>query len=181
MYFCFCKKIVRILLKEHLGCSFVILLLEPQCFNTVHIKVISISCVIAARQWNHIEDLDDFFTRVYHYHQRSGFVCMVLQDVLQLMYALWSYIQFSFYVSLVLCIYCLMYDTSGYTVIPLITVDWHRWHWYHDNVQCNSLHCHSHGCRMSTSHVGGSVAEWLACRTQARKSTGSNRSRDAVE
>jgi len=29
--------------------------------------------------------------------------------------------------------------------------------------------------------MGGSVAEWLACRTQARKSTGSNRSRDAVE
>jgi len=28
---------------------------------------------------------------------------------------------------------------------------------------------------------GGSVAEWLACRTRARKSTGSNRSRDAVE
>jgi len=27
----------------------------------------------------------------------------------------------------------------------------------------------------------GSVAEWLACRTQARKSMGSNRSRDAVE
>jgi len=27
----------------------------------------------------------------------------------------------------------------------------------------------------------GSVAEWLACRTQARKSTGSNRSRGAVE
>jgi len=27
----------------------------------------------------------------------------------------------------------------------------------------------------------GSVAEWLACRTQARKSTGSNRSREAVE
>jgi len=29
--------------------------------------------------------------------------------------------------------------------------------------------------------MGGSVAELLACRTQARKSTGSNRSRDAVE
>lgn len=42
--------------------------------------------LIAARQWNHIEDLDDFFTRVYHYHQRNGFVCMVLQDVMQLMY-----------------------------------------------------------------------------------------------
>jgi len=26
----------------------------------------------------------------------------------------------------------------------------------------------------------GSVAEWLACRTQARKGMGSNRSRDAV-
>jgi len=30
-------------------------------------------------------------------------------------------------------------------------------------------------------HSFGSVAEWLACRTQARKSTGSNCSRDAVE
>jgi len=42
--------------------------------------------LVAARQWNHIEDLDDFFTRVYHYHQRNGFLCMVLQDVMQLMY-----------------------------------------------------------------------------------------------
>jgi len=31
------------------------------------------------------------------------------------------------------------------------------------------------------SHVlGGSVAEWLACWTQAQKGLGSNRSRDAV-
>ena len=28
---------------------------------------------------------------------------------------------------------------------------------------------------------GGSVAEWLACWTQAQKGPGSNRSRDAVE
>jgi len=47
---------------------------------------VSTLCVTTDRQWNHIEDLDDFFTRVYHYHQRSGFLCMVLQDVLQLMY-----------------------------------------------------------------------------------------------
>jgi len=33
----------------------------------------------------------------------------------------------------------------------------------------------------STRNIHVSVAEWLACRTQARKSTGSNRSRDAVE
>ena len=29
-------------------------------------------------------------------------------------------------------------------------------------------------------YVGGSVAEWLACWTQAHKGPGSNRSRDAV-
>ncbi|XP_076464699.1 autophagy-related protein 9A-like [Babylonia areolata] len=34
--------------------------------------------------WNHIEDLDDFFTRVYSYHQRGGFICMILEDILQL-------------------------------------------------------------------------------------------------
>jgi len=28
--------------------------------------------------------------------------------------------------------------------------------------------------------MGGSVAEWLACWTQAQKAQGSNRSRDAV-
>ena len=30
------------------------------------------------------------------------------------------------------------------------------------------------------SHTGGSVAEWLACWTQAQKGPGSNRSRDAI-
>ena len=29
-------------------------------------------------------------------------------------------------------------------------------------------------------YMGGSVAEWLACLTQAQKGPGSNRSRDAV-
>jgi len=31
-----------------------------------------------------------------------------------------------------------------------------------------------------TSEMGGSVAAWLACWTQAHKGLGSNRSRDAV-
>ena len=31
------------------------------------------------------------------------------------------------------------------------------------------------------TNVGGSVAEWLACWTQAQKGLGSNRGRDAVE
>jgi len=33
---------------------------------------------------------------------------------------------------------------------------------------------------INRSQVGGSVAEWLACWTQAQKGPGSNRSRDAV-
>ena len=40
-------------------------------------------------------------------------------------------------------------------------------------------------CHFDTTTVlfyrGGSVAEWLACWTQAQKGPGSNRSRDAVE
>jgi len=32
----------------------------------------------------------------------------------------------------------------------------------------------------SNGNMGGSVAEWLACWTQAQKGPGSNRSRDAV-
>ncbi|KAK6166142.1 hypothetical protein SNE40_022905 [Patella caerulea] len=35
-------------------------------------------------RWNHIENLDEFFTRVYHYHQRAGFLCMVAEEILQL-------------------------------------------------------------------------------------------------
>ncbi|XP_076683763.1 autophagy-related protein 9 isoform X3 [Andrena cerasifolii] len=35
-------------------------------------------------RWNHIEDLDSFFTRMYHYHQNHGFACMMLQEMLEL-------------------------------------------------------------------------------------------------
>ncbi|XP_034239264.1 autophagy-related protein 9A [Thrips palmi] len=35
-------------------------------------------------RWNHMEDLDAFFTRMYHYHQKHGFACMMLQEVLEL-------------------------------------------------------------------------------------------------
>lgn len=31
-----------------------------------------------------MEDLDAFFTRMYHYHQKHGFACMMLQEVLEL-------------------------------------------------------------------------------------------------
>ncbi|XP_047101234.1 autophagy-related protein 9A-like [Schistocerca piceifrons] len=35
-------------------------------------------------RWNHVEDLDAFFTRMYHYHQKHGFACMMLQELLEL-------------------------------------------------------------------------------------------------
>jgi len=35
-------------------------------------------------RWNHIEDLDAFFTRVYKYHQHHGFTCMILEELFQL-------------------------------------------------------------------------------------------------
>lgn len=38
---------------------------------------------IVAR-WNHIEDLDSFFTRMYNYHQRHGFAVMMLQEFFEL-------------------------------------------------------------------------------------------------
>ncbi|GFN75657.1 autophagy-related protein 9 [Plakobranchus ocellatus] len=36
-------------------------------------------------QWNHVDDLDKFFTSVYDYHQRHGFQNMVLAEILQLL------------------------------------------------------------------------------------------------
>nr|XP_023014108.1 autophagy-related protein 9A-like [Leptinotarsa decemlineata]XP_023014109.1 autophagy-related protein 9A-like [Leptinotarsa decemlineata] len=35
-------------------------------------------------KWNHIEDLDSFFSRMYKYHQNHGFFCMFLQRVFEL-------------------------------------------------------------------------------------------------
>lgn len=36
-------------------------------------------------RWNHIEDLDSFFTRMYRYHQRHGYNCMLVHKVLELL------------------------------------------------------------------------------------------------
>ncbi|GLG98624.1 Autophagy-related protein 9 [Gryllus bimaculatus] len=36
-------------------------------------------------RWNHVEDLDSFFARMYHYHQKHGFTCMMLQEGLELL------------------------------------------------------------------------------------------------
>ncbi|XP_071956451.1 autophagy-related protein 9A-like [Antedon mediterranea] len=34
--------------------------------------------------WNHIENLDEFFTRIYQYHQKHGYACMMLSQILEL-------------------------------------------------------------------------------------------------
>lgn len=36
-------------------------------------------------KWNHIEDLDSFFSRMYKYHQKHGFLCMLLNEILELL------------------------------------------------------------------------------------------------
>lgn len=38
-----------------------------------------------SNRWNHIQNLDDFFFRVYSYHQRNGFNCMIFDTILQLL------------------------------------------------------------------------------------------------
>lgn len=35
-------------------------------------------------RWNHIEDLDSFFNRLYYYHQKHGFYVMMLQQMFEL-------------------------------------------------------------------------------------------------
>ncbi|XP_053671785.1 autophagy-related protein 9A [Anopheles nili] len=55
-------------------------------------------------RWNHIEDLDSFFTRVYIYHQKHGFNVMMLQKMFELF-------QFVFVVLLITYLFnCVQYD-----------------------------------------------------------------------
>ncbi|XP_072029562.1 autophagy-related protein 9A-like [Amphiura filiformis] len=35
-------------------------------------------------RWSHIENLDEFFTRIYQYHQKHGYLCMMLAQVFEL-------------------------------------------------------------------------------------------------
>nr|XP_030119956.3 autophagy-related protein 9B isoform X2 [Taeniopygia guttata] len=35
--------------------------------------------------WHHVKDLDSFFTKIYQFHQRNGFACVLLSDVLELL------------------------------------------------------------------------------------------------
>ncbi|CAF0900705.1 unnamed protein product [Rotaria sp. Silwood1] len=53
--------------------------------------------------WSHQKDLDDFFVRVYQYHQQHGFFCIILSEIFGL-------VQFIFIVSFtVLIVQCIDY------------------------------------------------------------------------
>ena len=59
--------------------------------------------------------------------------------------------------------------------------DFYAWFWFIDAcIQMLLLLSFPHVICNSIVTVGGSVAEWLACWTQAQKSPGSNRTHDAV-
>ncbi|CAL2043979.1 unnamed protein product [Caenorhabditis brenneri] len=43
------------------------------------------SSQLTSRRWDHILNLDEFFTNIYEYHQNGGFTCIVLQKVFSLL------------------------------------------------------------------------------------------------
>ncbi|XP_015188783.1 PREDICTED: autophagy-related protein 9A isoform X1 [Polistes dominula] len=47
-------------------------------------------------RWNHIEDLDSFFMRMYHYHQKHGFKCMMLEEFFELLEIIFIVTLFTF-------------------------------------------------------------------------------------
>lgn len=50
------------------------------CFRHVFLN-----CLSFTARWNHIEDLDSFFTRMYFYHQKHGFNVMMVNYILDLL------------------------------------------------------------------------------------------------
>ncbi|XP_041103373.1 autophagy-related protein 9A-like isoform X1 [Polyodon spathula] len=54
--------------------------------------------------WHHIKNLDHFFTRIYHFHQKNGFACMMLSEFFEL-------VQFLFVVTFTTFLFnCVEYD-----------------------------------------------------------------------
>lgn len=69
-----------------------------------------------AKSWHHVENLDDFFRRVYLYHQRNGFLCIAATEMLSLC-------QFIFVILLsAILLQCIDYpvlfgDTENYPIV----------------------------------------------------------------
>ncbi|KAK2562122.1 Autophagy-related protein 9A [Acropora cervicornis] len=74
-------------------------------------------------RWNHIENLDEFFIRIsfqqfydgfniYEYHRHNGFMCILLNEIFELMYVGILFNQFVFVVLFTsLLVLCVDYDT----------------------------------------------------------------------
>ncbi|XP_058488093.1 autophagy-related protein 9B [Solea solea] len=54
--------------------------------------------------WSHIKNLDNFFTRIYNFHQKNGFACMMLSEFFELIQFLFVVIFTTFLVN------CVDYD-----------------------------------------------------------------------
>lgn len=52
--------------------------------NFIDFVSLSLSLDLQIARWNHIEDLDSFFTRMYNYHQKHGFNVMMVNYVMDL-------------------------------------------------------------------------------------------------
>jgi len=79
----------------------------------------------SGQRWNHIEDLDEFFTRIYQYHQYYGFYYIVFQEFLQLL-------QYSFVVFaptfMANCVdYDILFNVNGTTVSMWEAVTFTAW------------------------------------------------------
>lgn len=49
------------------------------------LKINYVFYYIVSGGWNHIEDLDSFFTKMYRYYVRGGFYPMIMSDLLYLL------------------------------------------------------------------------------------------------
>ncbi|ESP03176.1 hypothetical protein LOTGIDRAFT_137839 [Lottia gigantea] len=91
---------------------------EPPQFETEMIHMVPER---SNSRWNHIENLDDFFTRVYQYHQRSGFMCMVAEEIFQLVQFIFVVVFSSF---LLKCVnYDVLFANVYYNTTHKVTIE----------------------------------------------------------
>lgn len=82
-------------------------------------------------RWNHIENLDDFFTRVYEYFQKSGFTCLVLGQAFGLLQYVFVVLFTTF---LFICVdYKELFDNPNPHFSEVI--DWHKFENMHHGVR----------------------------------------------
>ncbi|CAF3812932.1 unnamed protein product, partial [Rotaria magnacalcarata] len=103
-------------------------------------------------QWSHQKDLDDFFVRVYQYHQQHGFFCIILSEIFGL-------VQFIFIVSFtILIVQCIDYPVL-FRSTPSARNITHKIHF--DEIIQSPQQCLSHMHLLTTSCIILSIIYWL--------------------